>query len=152
MRTSRIALVLGALLAVAAPIGLYLCCELALWVYPQRLDGDQVFLAATGIFMFGHTLVAFGTSSRVVRWVSIACALLAMLYCSAANECHGAGVCIALLLEVILLIATLFVATRVAVELHRGPIVRPGVCTRCGYDLRGLPQPRCPECGTAFKR
>jgi hypothetical protein len=21
---------------------------------------------------------------------------------------------------------------------------------RCGYDLRGLPQPRCPECGTPF--
>ncbi len=23
-------------------------------------------------------------------------------------------------------------------------------CPRCGYDLRGLPQPRCPECGLAF--
>ncbi len=27
---------------------------------------------------------------------------------------------------------------------------RPGVCTKCGYDLRGLPEPRCPECGTPF--
>lgn len=26
----------------------------------------------------------------------------------------------------------------------------PGVCTRCGYNLRGLPERRCPECGTPF--
>lgn len=26
----------------------------------------------------------------------------------------------------------------------------PGHCTECGYDLRGLPEPRCPECGTPF--
>jgi hypothetical protein len=25
-----------------------------------------------------------------------------------------------------------------------------GICVRCGYDLRELPEPRCPECGTAF--
>jgi len=25
----------------------------------------------------------------------------------------------------------------------------PGNC-ECGYDLRGLPEPRCPECGLAF--
>lgn len=24
------------------------------------------------------------------------------------------------------------------------------VCARCGYDLRGLVEPRCPECGTPF--
>lgn len=23
-----------------------------------------------------------------------------------------------------------------------------GLCVKCGYDLRGLPEPRCPECGT----
>ena len=23
-------------------------------------------------------------------------------------------------------------------------------CYRCGYDLTGLPQPRCPECGLEF--
>lgn len=27
---------------------------------------------------------------------------------------------------------------------------RLGCCGKCGYDLRGLPEPRCPECGTPF--
>lgn len=25
-----------------------------------------------------------------------------------------------------------------------------GLCKRCGYKLKGLTEPRCPECGTAF--
>ena len=28
---------------------------------------------------------------------------------------------------------------------------RKGVCRRCGYALRGLPETRCPECGTPFE-
>ena len=27
----------------------------------------------------------------------------------------------------------------------------PGRCVKCGYDLRGLPKPRCPECATPFE-
>jgi hypothetical protein len=27
---------------------------------------------------------------------------------------------------------------------------RAFTCRRCGYDLHGLPEPRCPECGSAF--
>ena len=29
---------------------------------------------------------------------------------------------------------------------------KPGHCSKCGYDLTGLPDPRCPECGTEFER
>jgi hypothetical protein len=27
----------------------------------------------------------------------------------------------------------------------------PPTCPRCDYDLRGLPEDRCPECGTEFR-
>jgi len=27
-----------------------------------------------------------------------------------------------------------------------------GRCAKCGYDLRGLPEPRCPECGAPFRQ
>jgi len=30
------------------------------------------------------------------------------------------------------------------------PVHEPGHCRVCEYDLRGLPEPRCPECGTPF--
>ncbi len=34
----------------------------------------------------------------------------------------------------------------------RTELVKRGVpiCIPCGYDLRGLTEPRCPECGTSF--
>lgn len=31
------------------------------------------------------------------------------------------------------------------------PVYPPGHCLGCGYSLRGLPVPRCPECGRAFE-
>ena len=32
----------------------------------------------------------------------------------------------------------------------RHPPIPAGYCKHCGYDLRGLPSPRCPECGKDF--
>ena len=34
------------------------------------------------------------------------------------------------------------------------PLIRrlEGCCVHCGYSLRGLPEPRCPECGTPFEK
>jgi len=32
------------------------------------------------------------------------------------------------------------------------PVYEPGHCMNCGYNLRGLPKPRCPECGQPFDR
>lgn len=38
-------------------------------------------------------------------------------------------------------------ALRLCRAMYRG---RRGCCHKCGYDLRGLPEPRCPECSTPF--
>ena len=34
---------------------------------------------------------------------------------------------------------------------HVRRFIQPGECPTCGYDLRGLTEPRCPECGCATK-
>ena len=34
-----------------------------------------------------------------------------------------------------------------AVNVRRTVRTRGGRCVSCGYDLHGLPEPRCPECG-----
>jgi hypothetical protein len=48
------------------------------------------------------------------------------------------------LIPCVLLCAVAFVRNR-----YR-PVRPEGHCVVCGYDLRGLPEPRCPECGTPF--
>ncbi len=35
---------------------------------------------------------------------------------------------------------------------NRRPISKQGQCAKCGYDLTGLTEQRCPECGQPFLR
>lgn len=37
-------------------------------------------------------------------------------------------------------------------RLKRFPVFSDGYCKRCGYSLFGLPEDRCPECGTSFDK
>jgi hypothetical protein len=52
-----------------------------------------------------------------------------------------------ILAVLVLYAAVLYKVTRNYVR-SRG--LTPGSCKECGYNLFGLPEPRCPECGTAF--
>jgi len=36
-------------------------------------------------------------------------------------------------------------------EVRREECRQRGECVQCGYNLQGLPEPRCPECGTPFE-
>jgi hypothetical protein len=49
------------------------------------------------------------------------------------------------LLPVALLFGVVFLRNRYS------PVYLPGHCVKCGYDLQGLPEPRCPECGKPFE-
>ncbi len=40
---------------------------------------------------------------------------------------------------------------RQVIQTEHGP-PNPTHCENCGYDLRALPEPRCPECGQPFTR
>jgi len=46
----------------------------------------------------------------------------------------------------------LWIVPRLYAKHLRKLMVEHGVeiCIKCGYDLHGLTEPRCPECGTPF--
>ena len=56
--------------------------------------------------------------------------------------------CVSVPLWPLLLVAA-YLAVR-EVRRVRSERRRIGHCRQCGYDLRGLPEPRCPECGARF--
>ena len=57
------------------------------------------------------------------------------------------GVCFA-----VWLLLTLSVIVVLRRQVKRARLQDAGLCVRCGYNLTGLPEPRCPECGEAFER
>ena len=50
-----------------------------------------------------------------------------------------------------IVIASLLAGGAVTYRFLRFPSRDEPVCKNCGYSLRGLPEPRCPECGEPFE-
>ena len=51
---------------------------------------------------------------------------------------------------VLRLLFLLFASTLIACAVGSRRRPKPGFCDQCGYNLKGLTEPRCPECGTTF--
>jgi hypothetical protein len=58
---------------------------------------------------------------------------------------HLSGLLLSFVATASVLVAIRFVMNR------RDPIPLSGSCIYCGYDLRGLIEQRCPECGKSFE-
>jgi hypothetical protein len=96
---------------------------------------DRVILKAIGAGLFS-TLVLWSLLALGVRLLAPS-----LIESSAADYIGGA-----------IVILSLLGGGAVAYRFLRFPSRDEPVCQRCGYSLRGLREPRCPECGEAFKR
>ena len=109
--------------------------------------------------------VSFLRSIRTTAWGSFRCqACGSVLGISLVRRLLAAGLWIVVLLvtmEVLRLYTwgrlvsyTAMAVTLVAIFYLYEKVVlldrRAFTCKKCGYDLQGLPENRCPECGTAF--
>lgn len=145
MKKSHAGMLLGVLLLIAAPAGLWAYYRY-FWTPLGPSDRELADLLSSLVFGAGHVLIAACTKNRRLRWWAGGCAWLSLVYYSSLIS----GACLAVLLLSLLPILSLVVVLQVAKEICHGLEFPPGTCTYCGYDLQGLPEPRCPECGQAF--
>lgn len=47
-------------------------------------------------------------------------------------------------------VLSMFTCLAVFIRRRYWPVYPPAHCTGCGYNLLGLAEPRCPECGLPF--
>lgn len=118
-----------------------------------------------GILAIGHALLAMCRGRMACLYHGAAGAVwlvvLLALWMGMAREFRGVGPATTVSALLILAVSRMGEArattglswghTVQGLVLLRLPESPPsGVCVGCGYDLRGLPEPRCPECGRAF--
>ncbi len=113
----------------------------------------------------GYVLIHAGSRRRLARWLAVAGAITVILvsagqfmgtqaeqtsdYSELSRLAMGlvavAAICCGC---VVMLLVSPLSLILVACELCSS--VKPGFCSKCGYNLTGLRDPRCPECGTPF--
>ena len=65
------------------------------------------------------------------------------------HPCAMAGICAFLIGYPVVGVLSV-IALVLSIQGGRERTGKAGCCAKCGYDLQGLPEPRCPECGTPF--
>ena len=111
------------------------------WQSRQMLiPGFWLALAAFALVVGGVSYVVLKT---VKPWLQLSERAFQMLYAVAVVPIFGAFV----------VIGTRWICRRRFKRFLRERLAAMGVpiCIKCGYDLRGQEDPRCPECGTGFE-
>jgi hypothetical protein len=84
--------------------------------------------------------------SLLRRLVAVAVWIVAFLFLMEFLGLHAWGRLYTYSFMVVSLFAAMYVGDRVVLVERRA-----FTCKRCGYNLQGLPVPRCPECGMGFE-
>ena len=111
------------------------------WQSRQMLiPGFWLALAAFALVVAG---VSFVVLKKVKPWLQLSERAFQVLYAMAVVPIFGA----------FMVIGTRWIYRRRFKRYLRERLEAMGVpiCIKCGYDLRGQEEPRCPECGTGFE-
>jgi hypothetical protein len=148
---TAICFILGISLVVIGYLMLFDCIPLS---RQRRLPtGDYSLALAIGAGSLGLVFSApraklLGISGFLVVCLAEAMAIVPNITGSRVGEANMGAVLAAFVILIplgVLVGIGAFVAS--LISLTKAP---SGCCAKCGYDLRGLPEPRCPECGTPF--
>jgi hypothetical protein len=157
LRTGIGLIILG-LMMVVATIALGACRLL-----PVRDDLVMAWsILAPVSFVLGHLLISIGTPDRGIKAVTLAailcspgpaCLVVGLADSSGGGTEFDAGgpfICLACPICLVLAILSVIAIANAGKPSPTRPR-RSDLCGQCGYNLTGLTESRCPECGTGFE-
>jgi len=129
---------------------------LMIW-YGYNYTLEQVMYCFLLAILLGHLLISLLAQRRALWVLALCCMTLVILdillwYGTQYLGPDRIDAVWGFLYVSALLMVLSFIAIYMKITEPRIHSIKKGYCIKCGYDLRGLPEPRCPECGTPFDR